>query len=553
MNTKKEISAVILMAMMTGSSLQAAQLIDLKNYPVQVLQSFSSYPIPLPVSVKEINRFIDTNKITHIRMQEYYHEYPIWNAHAVMHVFQSSAANKRLPELLHQTSVQKSMNGKLYQQLDEDLKKAPSIVFSKQQEERALKFAIESYKSDHPERRHLAATNSAHQLLIFIDQHHEAHWAFKVNFSVPIAKMGDLPAKPAYIIDATHFKIYQNWDDIQTAASEEGWVRGGGLGGNPKIGKLYYDGFAQHLSSFIVKRTAGICYLQNKDTEVKHAQTGEVMQYPCSSQHTEHNNVYWSGDFDKVNQGYSPANDAMFSAQVIQHLYKDWYNLPVLLNTNGSERVLHMNVHYPHMDNAFWDGSEMTFGDGTALYPLTSLGIAAHEVSHGFTEQHSNLMYEGQSGGINESFSDMAAQVAEYYAYGHNSWQIGSEVLKLEHETLRYMDQPSKDCHGKEPGTFCSIDQADQYYAGLNVHFSSGVFNRAFYLLSTLPDWNPRKAFAVMLHANASYWLPESQFVDAAACAIKAAEDLHYDKNAVAKAFSAVGLAANERCTNSDV
>ena len=152
---------------------------------------------------------------------------------------------------------------------------------------------------------------------------------------------------------------------------------------------------------------------------------------------------------------------------------------------------------------------------------------------------------------MNEAFSDMAAQTAEYYAYGKNTWLIGGDIIKLSGETLRYMDQPSKDCFGKEPGTYCSIDNATQYYDGLNVHFSSGVYNRAFYLLSTTPDWNPRMAFAVMVQANASYWLPQTQYADGAACAVKAADDLHYDKQAVENAFKTVGILVPERCTNS--
>ncbi len=213
---------------------------------------------------------------------------------------------------------------------------------------------------------------------------------------------------------------------------------------------------------------------------------------------------------------------------------------------------LHMVVHIPKMDNAYWDGEHMAFGDGLGLYPLTSLGISAHEVSHGFTQQHSDLNYQGESGGMNEAFSDMAAQAAEFYVYNRCSWRIGQEVFKIKGETLRYMDVPSKDCFGKEPGTYCSIDRAEQNYPGLDVHLSSGVYNRMFYLLSTSPQWDPRKAFHVMVHANASYWVPETKFADGAACVIKAAEDLHYDVSAIKDAFKEVGVIPDERCTNTE-
>ncbi|MCV5736521.1 M4 family metallopeptidase, partial [Escherichia coli] len=90
--------------------------------------------------------------------------------------------------------------------------------------------------------------------------------------------------------------------------------------------------------------------------------------------------------------------------KVVYDMYKDW------LNTAPLTFQLQMRVHYrKRYENAFWNGSSMTFGDGASyFYPLVSLDVSAHEVSHGFTEQNSNLIYSGQSGGINEAFSDMA-------------------------------------------------------------------------------------------------------------------------------------------------
>jgi Zn-dependent metalloprotease len=61
----------------------------------------------------------------------------------------------------------------------------------------------------------------------------------------------------------------------------------------------------------------------------------------------------------------------------------------------------------------------MTFSDGyTRFYPLVSLDVTAHEVSHGFTEQNSRLIYSGQSGGMNEAFSDISGEAAEYFMTG---------------------------------------------------------------------------------------------------------------------------------------
>ena len=206
--------------------------------------------------------------------------------------------------------------------------------------------------------------------------------------------------------------------------------------------------------------------MQNSDVNVKSEVTGQIIGFNAQQQILSTIMFYWSGAPEKINDGYSPGNDAFFGGQVIKHMYQDWYNVPVLTNPDGTPMMLNMVVH-SDMDNAYWDGREMTFGDGiTMFYPLVSLGVAAHEISHGFTEQHSGLEYHSQSGGMNEAFSDMAAQAAEVYAYGSgkNSWQIGPEIFKAPNEALRYMDKPSKDCGGRTPGDWCSIDDASQYH-----------------------------------------------------------------------------------------
>ncbi|MDQ2995137.1 MAG: M4 family metallopeptidase, partial [Pseudomonadota bacterium] len=475
-------------------------------------------------------------------------DYPIWNAHAVIHT--PSRHNRRdLSNLVMSAQVNKSMNGKMFQHLEADLDQAPTSVFSKLQAELAEQFVVDAYKTSLTQQADITVKNIASELVVFVDEKNLAHWVYKIHFDVPSAALGELPAKPHYIVDAQNFKIYQNWNDIKTA---DVFVPAGGFGGNPVSGKMSYDGLKGHHPSFTLRRAAGQCYLENNDITVTHALTNKTMHFPCPAKNAMHNNIYWNEDFDLVNKGYSPANDAMFTADVVRHLYQEWCGVPVLFNEDGSPMRLQMVVHVPQMDNAYWDGEKMTFGDGNHLYPLTTLGIGAHEVSHGFTQQHSNLNYEGQSGAMNESFSDMASQAAEFYVYKKNNWAIGNDVLKFTGEAMRYMDIPSKDCYGKAPGTHCSIDNANQYYHGLDVHFSSGVYNRAYYMLSTQPGWNPRKAFQVMVHANASYWTPNTQFTDGAACVVKAAEDLHLDMDAVKQAFKAVGINADQPCTNQE-
>ncbi len=93
---------------------------------------------------------------------------------------------------------------------------------------------------------------------------------------------------------------------------------------------------------------------------------------------------------------------------------------PAYTGYNALTFQLVMRTHYSaSYENAFWDGATMSFGDGAStFYPLVNADVSGHEVSHGFTEQHSNLTYSGQSGGMNEAFSDMGGEATEYLLEG---------------------------------------------------------------------------------------------------------------------------------------
>jgi pseudolysin len=349
------------------------------------------------------------------------------------------------------------------------------------------------------------------------------------------------------IIDAATLEIYKKWDNIQTL--EE--VLAGGYGGNEKEGQFIYDGKFNNYPNLSMIRLdeKNLCYLQNSQVKVENMNLDNAVAYfKCRVTHPAHGFEYWNGQEDAVNGGYNPSNDALFVGKVVQEMYEKWYGIPALIDAEGKAMMLVMRVH-AYMDNAYWDGSVMTFGDGiTMFYPLVSLGVGAHEISHGFTQQHANLVYSSQSGGLNESFSDMAAQAAEFYANGHNSWQIGPEIMKGD-GALRYMDDPTKDCNGSPPGTWCSIDNVKDYYEGLDVHYSSGIFNKAFYLMGSDKGWNnTRKAFDVMVKANQDYWTPNTTFANAACGVLKAAQDYSYNTLVVKAAFAKVGITDLGNC-----
>ncbi len=515
-------------------SAYAATPVNLSHQPNTILAPYFSRSAN--TQIIETNREVDANQTLHVRVKQMYLGHSVFGADAVIHNRHVGATQPSLAALSNKTQ-QVDMNGIIYQDLANDLQESPS-QFSAEQAQKAILAAIDEHEHKIGSRL-TTVSNQQAELVVYVDQANKAHWAYRVSFASTPVRAHGLPIKPIYILDANSFKVYLEWNGIETAAAQDG----GGFGGNKKMGKLVYDGLPGHLGKLTIlfQPKNQLCLARNSEVIVTNDNSKKVMSFACTKPDANHNNVMWDGSLDHVNGGFSPMNDALFGGQVIKRMYQDWYGVPVLTK-NGKPMILKMAVH-ADMENAYWDEekSEMVFGDGGfTLYPLTSLGVAAHEISHGFTSQHSNLDYDAQSGGMNEAFSDMAAQAAEFYAYGKNSWQIGPEIFKAEGQALRYMDQPSKDCNGSTPGNSCSIDDASQYDAYLDVHYSSGVYNRFFYLLSTTEGWDAHIAFDVMVQANRYYWTANTTFNEGACGVLKAADDLKKDAAAVRAAFDQV-------------
>ncbi len=512
-------------------------------------------------SLQEQSRSVDFQQRLHLRLQQTYDGYPVWGAQVMMHLpkTQSSLSKQPWPALLYNSvhpekvrsavSMGVSMNGFIYQNLAADLQKTPAFVFSETRAQEALTRAVALTQQKSGQASSISGQKA--RLFVYVDSNQKAHWAYFIQFKQTNPQ--GLPQRPCYLMDAVTFKVYQTWNNVQTHRGLTESLAGG-HGGNLKTGMIVYDDLPNDRPALPIRRDERhqFCYLENQDVVVRDARHKDLHQldlpeqFVCSAQDPRHQSLFWNGSLDAVNGAYSPGNDALYIGKIIKAMYEDWYGLPPLVKENGGPMRLVMRVH-EDMENAYWDGETMTFGDGgSMLYPLVSLGVAAHEISHGFTEQHAGLIYDGQSGGLNESFSDMAAQAAEYFAYGKNQWQIGPEILKEKNQALRYMDHPSLDCADRGPGEQCSIENVQEYQMGMNVHLSSGIFNRVFYLMGTAPGWNTKKAFDVMVQANRHYWLPLTNFAEAACGVMDAVRDYGYSEHAAKFAFKKVGLDINQ-------
>ncbi|MDO0925643.1 M4 family metallopeptidase [Streptomyces sp. TG1A-8] len=196
---------------------------------------------------------------------------------------------------------------------------------------------------------------------------------------------------------------------------------------------------------------------------------------------TDADDVWGTGVASSSTTDQTAAADAAYGAAVTWDFYKNTFGRSGIKN-NGA--AAYSRVHYGNSYvNAFWDDSCfcMTYGDGSGnTHPLTSLDVAGHEMSHGVTSNTAGLNYSGESGGLNEATSDIFGTGVEWYANNASDpgdYLIGEEInINGDGSPLRYMDKPSKDGG--------SADYWSSSVGSKDVHYSSGVANHFFYLLS---------------------------------------------------------------------
>lgn len=505
-----------------GSSFKALQ----NSFYLAIPNAKNSSLISTNNTLIFIKQRTDSNKQSHIRMQQHYAGYPVFGGYAIFHGNESA-------KTLLMSNDDVNMTGKIYKGLDNELGKPNSSFLSN------APLALAQFKKQFNQNK---LSEEKVTPMVYISEDNKAFWAYKVT--VMVHYDNKIPERPTAIIDASTYAPFIQWNDIKTMGKKKRLVtrvRGEGYGGNEVTSQFHFGSGLPYLE---INRdeVKGICYMENEgvkivDMQHRYQRANVAMQFNCNTSSSS----YWTGrngdGLDLDNGAYSPTNDALYAGYIINRMYSKWYGIPALTE-NDKPMQLIMRVHYGKgYENAFWDGTQMTFGDGDRMmYPLVSLGVGAHEISHGFTEQHSNLVYYGQSGGMNEAFSDMAAQAAEYYSKRSSSWKIGAEIMKKGsgYEALRYMNKPSLDG--------ASIDTADDYYRGLDVHYSSGVYNRFFYILAHKPNWNTHKAFNVVVKANMDYWTPYSTFNEGACGIIQAASDLELSVDAVKQSLDDVAV-----------
>jgi len=361
-------------------------------------------------------------------------------------------------------------------------------------------------------------------------------------------------ALPVRFIDAHGGYVVLAYDNLQTGTGNSLYsgVVNIGTYHNPTVGDYVMENLPQHVGTFDMRNgTSSIfLFLDNDDT--------------------------WDSGSQRAGVDAHYAMERYFSYLASVHGRNgiDGSGGPfTILGDDGVTGVVSSLVHFGlGYNNAFWDPTVQVMvygdGDGSLFSPLVALDIAGHEMTHGVTQFTAGLIYHGESGALNESWSDVFGAMLERDVRGEsaNTWLLAEDAYtpSIAGDALRYLDDP----HRANDGGWTADDQPDHYSerctstcpdapGGDNggVHINSGIANKAFYLLAkggthhlggSMTGIGADAAAQIWFTALTSYMTSSTNFVGARDATTLAATALYgpssVEQKAVARAWCLVGV-----------
>ena len=349
---------------------------------------------------------------------------------------------------------------------------------------------------------------------------------------------GVSPSELHVFVDASYGTVLEQWDGIEDAAG----TGNGFFSGTVALQTTPITGGFR-----LIDPTRGnqlTCDMRNRTSTCRNMDDA--------------NNVWGDGTLANTQ---SVAVDAQYGTAVTWDYYRTVHGRNGIANDGrGASNRVHYSRNY---NNAFWSDSCfcMTYGDGDGVTfnPFDSLDVAGHEMSHGVTSRTARLVYSGESGGLNESTSDIFGTMVEYFANNARDtpdFKIGEKLYRSnpgESKALRYMYNPSLD--GRSASCW------NTGVRNLDVHYSSGVGNHFYYLLAQGSNANPASptcngsavtgvgnavAEKIWYRALTVYMTSSTNYAGARVATLNAARDLYgtgsVPYNTVAAAWSAVSV-----------
>ncbi|MDG2432101.1 M4 family metallopeptidase, partial [Flavobacterium sp.] len=302
-----------------------------------------------------------------------------------------------------------------------------------------------------------------------------------------------------------------------------------------------------------------------RGTGIQTYNSARTATYPTTN-FTDADNNWTAAEFNNTNKD-NGALDAHWGAE---KTYDYWTAIHGRNSYDNAGAKIKSYVHYnliaagyPDNNNAFWNGSVMTYGDGSGtggFDVLTALDVAGHEIGHAVCSNTANLTYLNESGAMNEGFSDIWGACIEFAAAPTKAtWLIGEDIEKRAgHASLRSMSDPNAE---GQPDTY----KGTYWYSGTadsgGVHTNSGVLNHWFYILSVgksgtndigsvynVTGISIAKAERIAYRLESVYLSASSTYANARTYGIQSAIDLYgagsAEVIATTNAFYAVGIGA---------
>ncbi|KSU61687.1 bacillolysin [[Bacillus] enclensis] len=365
----------------------------------------------------------------------------------------------------------------------------------------------------------------------------EAHQAYLVNYNFLDPKPGNWN----YFIDAASGEILDKVNEIHEAGGKPG---GNGITGTDAVGTG--TGVLGDSKSLNTTFSSSTYYLQDN------TRGGGVFTYDAKNRQRLPGSL-WADADNKFNASYDGAAvDAHYYAGETYDYYKDVHNRN---SYDGNGAALKSTVHYSRSyNNAFWNGQQMVYGDGdgSTFVPLSGgLDVVAHELTHAVTDTTADLIYQNESGAINESMSDVFGTLLEYHTGNNPDWEIGEDIYTpgVSGDALRSMSDPTK---------YNDPDHYSVRYTGTGdnggVHINSGIGNKAAYLLSqggthygvNVTGIGTDKVGDIYYRALTQYLTPSSNFSQLRSAVVQSTSDLYGSGSSevasVNAAFDAVGV-----------
>ena len=350
----------------------------------------------------------------------------------------------------------------------------------------------------------------------------DAVYAYKVTSTVLAGKE---PSRWTYFIDANSGKVLNKFDQLAHAT------------GTTVLGTS---------ATFNTTLSGSTYYLQDTTR-------GKGVYTYDAKNRTSLPGTLWADADNVFNATYDRAAvSAHVNAAKTYDFYKNTYGRNSFDNAGAR---LNSTVHYStNYNNAFWDGTKMVYGDGdgTTFVALSgALDVVAHELTHAVTEYTAGLVYQNESGAINEAVSDIMGTVAEYSVGSNFDWLVGEDIYTpgVSGDALRSMSNPA---------AYGDPDHYSKRYTGTQdnggVHINSGIINKAAYLLGnggtfynvSVTGIGVPKLGAIYYRALNTYLTPNSNFSSLRAAVVQSAKDLYgstsAEATAAAKSFDAVGV-----------